>query len=151
MEQDHLRGVFIDPRELGSEVLLIFLPSQAMTIEQICSRAEIPLERGWQVDVGAVFYSPGSGTVSLGEQTVLTFTVRPFQHWAKPNARRESSSGSNSDDGHEQEGNSNADDGNRSGVELDFTPPSSEDSRSRSPRRGPEHRGDDLAGRESLA
>ena len=137
VEQDRMRGVFLDPREVGSEVLFMCLPPQAMTIEQICSRAEVPLPSGWRVDVrGAVYYSPNSGTVTFGERTVLTLAVRPFQPWGAAHLQRGSSPGSDSEDGQEREGSSNADDGSRTGAELDFTSPSSDESRSRSPRRG---------------
>ena len=78
-EFEHLSGVFLDPRDIGSEVTFLALPPQPMTLDRICEYANVPLPAGWQLSVeGAVLYTPRSRMVTFGQRTVLTIVVHPY-------------------------------------------------------------------------
>ena len=132
VEDEHLRGVFLDPRDIESEVVFICLPQRPMSLDQICRHAEVLLPRGWHLTVeGAVLYTPEAQLVTFGQRTVLTIVAHGFVPHADA-----SDSGDDDDQNDTHDHGPNDDDKYYDGDEATSDDESSVDEdRSRSPTR----------------
>ena len=130
LEFDTHRGVFIDPREIGSEILYVWLPGRPFTLTELCNRVDIPLPQGWPITVeGAVLYTPASQTITFGHRTVLTIVVLPYGSLqGSPPGESEPDAG-NEDQNYEGDAESGLDEGPLHPAG------DSDEGRSRSPRR----------------
>ena len=84
------RGIFVDARDLGAEVRLLWLDQVNMTIDEVLAAADIQPPRGWLLQVEGGLEDPGpDGRLVLGHRTVLAIKVSARQAASEDDLCRE--------------------------------------------------------------